>query len=151
MIAKKQRPPTTQRVFRSPWSELDYLCKKIHYWLYTRKEKPKADRYVGRLKRVLGEAPENDLAIIRHEGLALFNELMGDLSKSILHRKREIELIERLQQEAQLPSYDEDTRAYMLQDLGAAALQQRRGILSRLKQEIGISKNGVRKTNMTKK
>lgn len=144
MIVNEEKPPTTRRRFTSPWIELDYLCKKIHYWLYTRGQKTTADRYVKRLRRVLDELPEkNNLAIARQEGLALLHQLKGDLSKSIVHRTREIELIERLRREAQLPRYDDNTRAYMLQDLDDEALQQRRDILQSLKeQKLAQNNNG---------
>jgi hypothetical protein len=77
--------------------------------------------------------PENDMAIIREEGLALFHELKNDLSAAIAHREREIQLTERLHKEAQSPRYDESTRAYMLRDRGVLELKQRRAILEALK------------------
>jgi len=36
---KQKKPPTTLRRFTHPWTELDYLCKKVRYWLYVRKDK----------------------------------------------------------------------------------------------------------------
>jgi hypothetical protein len=124
--------PPTQRRFANSWGELAYLCKKIRYWLYTRKQKPKAVYYLARLERVLNELPENDIAIIREEGLALVCELKGDISESILHRKREIKLIERLHKEAQSPRYKDSTRAYMLQGRDDAALKERWQIVEAL-------------------
>src|SRR6266478_3262038 len=112
MILKKSKPPATQRRFASPWAELDYLCKKIHYWLYSRNNRVRAARYEVRLEQVLNDVPKNDVAIIRHEGLALLHELRDELSKAILFRTREIELIERLHQLASSPKHDEKTRAY---------------------------------------
>ena len=38
MLTKKIKTPNTQRSFASPWAELDYLCAKVRYWLYRRKE-----------------------------------------------------------------------------------------------------------------
>src|SRR5438128_183318 len=96
MLLRKKKPPTTQRRFTHPWLELAYLCKKIRFWLYARKDKHRADRYFPRLQRVLKEVPPEDMAIIRHEGLALLGEFTGDLSIAVVHRKKEIELIERL-------------------------------------------------------
>jgi len=68
---EKNSPPATRRSFATIWGELDYLCKKIHFWLYTRKQTRNAARYLNRLERVLREVPENDIAIVRQEGLAL--------------------------------------------------------------------------------
>ena len=144
IILKKAKPPTTQRKFAGPWAELDYLCKKIHYWLYTRKKKPRAERYRDRLEQVIDDLPENDLAIIRYEALALLHELRGNLSQAILCRTREIELIERLHVLARSPRHDERTRAYMLQNCGEEALQHRRDILQSLKdQKLRPTSNGV--------
>src|SRR5947209_17284121 len=96
MMKKRVKPPNTQRRFATSWGELDYLCKKMRYWLYTRKQRTRAERYLDRLARVLRELPENDLAIIREEGLALLHELKGDLGAAIAHREREIRLTEGL-------------------------------------------------------
>ncbi len=86
MIQKRPEPPATRRSFANIWGELDYLCKKVSYWLYSRKEKARARRYLGRLQRVLRGLPDNDVAIVREEGLALLYELKGDIDKSIVHR-----------------------------------------------------------------
>jgi hypothetical protein len=112
---------------------LDYVCKKIRYWLYSTKQRARADRYLARLQRVLKSLPENDSAIIREEGLALVGELKGDLGAVITHREREIRLMERLHQEAQSPTYEKSTRDYMLQDRGRVALENRRAILETLR------------------
>src|SRR5438132_284910 len=124
MMHEKRKPPPTQRSFASIWGELDYLCKKISYWLYTRKQKARAERYLDRLEQIVRDLPENDLAIIREEGLALLYELKGDIDESIAHRRQEIELMKRLHREAQSPKYGADTRAYMLRDRDARALQE---------------------------
>src|SRR6267378_2507429 len=109
MMHKQPKPPHTQRRFANVWSELDYLCQKIRFWLYARQQKANADRYTNRLARVLRELPENDLAIIREEGLALLYQLKGEFSKAIAHREREIHLMERLQRAAKSLRYDDDT------------------------------------------
>lgn len=143
MILTKSKPPTTQRKFADPWLELDYLCKKIHFWFYTRGKRPRAERYLDRLEQVLNEVPRNNLAIIRHEGLALLHVLKGELSKAIHSRTREIELIERLHEIARSPKVEESVRAYMLQGHEAADLQVRRKILQKMKSEkLGRVSNG---------
>src|SRR5947207_4721399 len=108
MIKKR---PITQRHFANSWSELHYLCGKIRYWLYGRGQRGKAERYLNRLERVLRRVPENDSAILRQEGLALLYELKGRLGEAIAHRKREIQLMERLHGEAESPEYADSTRA----------------------------------------
>lgn len=137
MMPKKSKPPATQRRFASAWSELDYLCKKISYWLYTRKQRTGAERYQERLEQVLHDLPENDLAIIRQEGLALLYELKGEIGESIAHRRHEIELMERLHREAQSREYADSTRAYMLRGRDSIVLQKRRAILEALKKVKG--------------
>jgi hypothetical protein len=135
MVLKAPKPPVTRRTFASIWGELDYLCKKLSYWLYTRDQKSRAERYLNRLKRVLRDLPENDHAIIREEGLSLLHELKGELGGAITHREREIQLMERLHREAHLPRYKDSTRAYMLRDRDKSVLQQRRKILEALEKE----------------
>jgi hypothetical protein len=132
MIQAKLKPPSTRRTFASAWGELDYLCKKVRYWLYARKQAAGADRYADRLEQLLRQLSENDTAIIRHEGLALLCELKGEIGDSIAHRKKEIVLMERLHKEAQSPNYSARTRAYMLRDRDEAALKERRAILESL-------------------
>jgi hypothetical protein len=129
MIKKRDTPPATRRRFTTIWGELDYLCKKIHYWLYARKQKARAERYLNRLERVLHELPENDVAIVRQEGLALLCQLKGRIAESIRYRMREIELMERLHCETDARGYDESTRSYMLRDRDSSVLQERRAIL----------------------
>ena len=90
MPAKPKNPPTIRRAFRHPWPELSYLCRKIHYWIYDRRRRTYALRYLERLKRTLDEVPKSRLAILRQEGLALFFELTGDARRSLRHRRREI-------------------------------------------------------------
>jgi hypothetical protein len=132
---KSHETADTQRRFANAWAELDYLCKKLRYWLYTRKQKPRAGRFLHRLERVLTRLPENDSAIIREEGLALLSELKGELGDAIAHREREIRLMERLHREAESPKYETGTREYMLRDRDSAVLGERRAILETLKTE----------------
>jgi hypothetical protein len=135
MILKASGPPVTQRRFANNWGELDYLCKKIRYWLYTRKQRAGAERYLKRLQRVLRNLPENDTAIIREEALSLLHELKGELGGAIAHRERELQLMERLHREARSPRYADSTRAYMLRGRDSAVLQERRAILESLKKQ----------------
>lgn len=88
--------------------------------------------FADRLARVLRELPNNGVAILRVEGLALISELEGNVADAIAHRRREIKLMERLHREARSPKYSEETRSYMLQDRDGFALNQRREILDSL-------------------
>jgi hypothetical protein len=135
MSPKIPRPPPTQRRFGSPWVELDYLCKRIHYWLYARKHRTNANHYAPRLVRVLRNLPDDNVAIVRQEALALVHELEGDLDAAISHREREIQLTERLHKIAHAPDTAESTRRYMLQRRDAAALRERREILEALQHQ----------------
>jgi hypothetical protein len=136
------KSPITQRRFGNAWAELDYLCAKLRYWLYARKQKPRAQRFLHRLQRVLTRLPENDSAIIREEGLALLSELKGELGDAIAHREREIRLMERLHQEAESPKYEESTRSYMLRERDSGVLGERRAILEALKKEKATGSKG---------
>ena len=138
MKRKMAKPPPTERSFGNPWLELDYLCRKVRFWLYTRKRRAGAARYADRLAAVVHELREYELAIMREQGLALLCELNDDLDKAIAHREREIRLIERLNLDAESPRYDERTRAYILRGLDAAVLQERRAILQALKKEKAL-------------
>jgi hypothetical protein len=140
-------PPPTHRSFATVWGELEYLCKKIHYWLYTRKQKRGAERYRDRLERILRALPENDIAIFRYEGLALLSELRGEIGNSFAHRRREIELTERLHREAQSPQYAESTRAYMLHRRDSKFLQERRLILDGLINALSTQNDAIRRTS----
>src|SRR3989442_1107984 len=113
MIRKQARSPITQRRFGNIWGELAYVCNKIHYWLYIRKRRTGAGRYLKRLERLLRDLPENNMAIIREEALALFCELKEKIDESIAHRRREIELMEQLHGEARSAQYRDATRDYM--------------------------------------
>ena len=135
MLRRKLGPPKSRRKFRSPWSELDYLCKKIHFWLYLRKDKASARRYLLRLQRVLGELPENDMAILREEGLALFHEVKDQICAAIKHRQREVQLIEMLHEDVNLRDYDDSMRASILGGRDLEGLKERQAILRKL-QEI---------------
>jgi hypothetical protein len=133
MIEKPRMPPSTQRRFANGWGELDYLCEKIHYWLHVRKQTAAAQRYKDRLTKVLSELPASNIAIIRAEGLALLSEMKGEVAAAIVHRRREIHLMERLHKEAE--SATESTRKFMLRTRSARDLRERRIILEALRKK----------------
>ena len=127
MLTRAHMAPKTRRKFVSCWDELDYLCKKIRYWLYLEKRSDIARRYLGRLDRTLKALPKNSIAILREEGLALLYELRGEAAKAVKHRRREIDLMQQLHQEAR--SASRGTAAYMLRDRNLPDLEDRRAIL----------------------
>src|SRR5436189_4996757 len=115
MIHLGVAPPQTKRAFENSWLELDYLCKKVSYWLYDRGQPSRARRYVGRLVEILKALPADDAAILRQEGLALLYELQGDTRTAATFREKEIQLMERLHKEAE-SGYSKEVREYMLKD-----------------------------------
>ena len=143
MTLKKLKPPSNRRTFANVWAELDYLCRKISFWLYKKHKAANARPYAKRLASVLKALPPSDGAILREEAFALLHELQGRLDDAIAHREREIALMERLHKEAASPAYAESSRAYMLQGRDAAALRERVAILSGLKSKRS-ARNGLR-------
>ena len=55
--------------FGTPWGELGFVCKKVPHRLFAGRDRSFALALLDRLHRVLSELPENDMAIIREEGL----------------------------------------------------------------------------------
>ena len=133
-MEKQAKGPSTRRRFRTAWGELQYVCDKIHYWLYTRKDKTSARRYLGRLARILSELPTDDLAILRAEGLALLHELKGETSAAIKHRQREIELMKELHEEVASGGQNEKMAASILVGRDRNAMQERTAILRALEE-----------------
>ena len=134
MAVKYAKPPATRRRFANAWSELEYLCKKVHYWLYQRGSKGKTERYASRLEQVIDTLPNDERAILRQEGLALLYELRGNLKRAMEHRQREIDGMERLHREA--ASCTAETREYLLRGRGQAVLQDRRRRMQELKKQV---------------
>jgi hypothetical protein len=141
-MGQQDQGPSTRRRFRTVWGELLYLRDKIHYWLYTRKEKTSARRYLSRLERVLSELPTQDRAILREEGLALLHELKGETGAAIKHRQREIELMKELHEEVSAGGYDEKMAASILVGRDRNALQERRAILRVLEESTSPPDEG---------
>jgi hypothetical protein len=135
-MQSRQQPRRTQRKFGTIWGELSHVCDRIHRLLYSKRDKATARRlYLSRLERILENLPENDMAILRAEGLAQLNELKGNKTGAIKHRKREIELMQKLHEDVEARDYDERTKAAILVGRDKQALQQRRAILQALKRE----------------
>jgi len=118
------------------WGDLRAICKKIHSALYVKSDRSLARRYLPQLTRMIVQLPENDSAIVRQEGLALFYELDGQTVEAVKHRKKEIELIERLHKDVATHQYSRRTKAFVLADRGPRALQKRRTILRGLQERV---------------
>jgi hypothetical protein len=145
MTHSEPKPPPTRRTFANRWAELEYLCRKVSYWLYQRPRRARAARYASRLGQVLRQLPNDDRAILREEGLALLRELQGKLDEAVAHRSREIQLMERLHAEARSPQYSDATRAYMLGGRGTPALEERRAILEALRKSARQHRQTLRR------
>lgn len=142
MVTNENERPLNRRRFRTVWSELDYLCKKTHHWLYTKNDPISARRFLSRLKAVLGRLPENDKAILYEEGAALLYELDGNIGAAIEHRRREIKLMKELYMDISTHNYDRDTIEYMLYDRDKGVLSERQSILRSLEEKTGQRKRG---------
>ncbi|HEX3314702.1 MAG TPA: hypothetical protein VHR72_07400 [Gemmataceae bacterium] len=136
MTSSQMQPPPTKRSFANPWGELDYLCRKLRYWLYTRSDKGRAERFVGRLEKVLRKVPEESSAILRQEALAILCEMKDQIGHAIAYRQSEIELMLRLQELARSEDHRPEVRNYMLKDRGPAELRDRQKILKSLQKSI---------------
>lgn len=127
-------PPVTKHRFGTTWVELEYLCEKMQYWLYERKDKAHAcRRYVSRLEQLLAtisQLPHFKQAIIWWEASALLHEVSGQMDDAIRSRRKEIELMQKLHEEAN--KHQAGLKAYILQGRGKAALKRREAILQRL-------------------
>jgi len=163
VIESKESAPRNQRNFATVWAELEYLCGKIHHWLYERHEKSSAGRFRNRLNRVLTRLPQNDLAILREEGWSLLHELQNEIALAIQHRKREIQLLERLHESVRhsidAGEYDATMGASIIAKWDSTALKKRRTILDALTRREGrpgqtsnskLRRNGIAATGRRK-
>src|SRR5271156_3374311 len=95
---KSRSEPKASRP-RSPhvvWGELATLCARLHDLWYVQRRRERAISYLAKLEDILETLPENNMAIVREEGLALLNEMKGNRPAAIKHRRREIKLMEKL-------------------------------------------------------
>jgi hypothetical protein len=94
----REKAPATQRKFHSNWEEIEYLYHKILHWFYGRHDRHRALAFADRLWRLVAEADPKQVAILGASCRALLAELAGDLPAAIRYRKKEIDLLRRLQQ-----------------------------------------------------
>jgi hypothetical protein len=113
---------------------LEHVCARIHdLWYIKQKKALAAKTYLPRLELILGNLPENNMAILRAEGLALFHELKGHTIAAINYRKREIQLMEKLHEDVEAGGYDKKMKASIMLGRGEQALEERGRILQALK------------------
>lgn len=141
-------PDRTKRLepkFGSPWLELSFVCKRLHHRLFVRGDRIFASALLDRLHRVLSELPENDMAIIREEGLSLYHHLKNELPQAIEHRRREIQLIEMLQeslrQSVSEGKFDGKYAERILGRMNTRGLVERREILAALEADLWMNKH----------
>ena len=92
----KERP-TLRHSFLGPADELNYLSDWIRYFdLHKQMEHPNKAIVLRRFEGLLRDSGIDDGSIMLQDHWALFHEVQGDAQKAILHRKREIELIQEL-------------------------------------------------------
>src|SRR5579863_4492633 len=127
--------PKAERRFVSNRHELRYVCDKVRYWLYTRKNETVATRYQDRLQRLLKTIPSRDIAIQVAEARVLLCILKAQMRREIKLRQREIELIVRLQLSlkgsVKSGKMSRKTASKILNDTGynLAGLRRRRAIV----------------------
>jgi hypothetical protein len=138
MLQPQSQPLKRGKKTGNAWGDLEAICQKVHAALYERRDKTAARRYLVRLKRILTQLPENDLAIVREEGLALLHELRGEAALAIPHRQREIRLMMKLQRSVKksvtIGEFDANTGQSILVGRGLDALEKRRAILRAMQQ-----------------
>ena len=50
---QKKKPTRNELRITKLWGKLAYVCKRIHYWWYVRKDVTSAQRYLDKLDRIL--------------------------------------------------------------------------------------------------
>jgi len=82
------------RVFLSPWHELDELCKLIHTWMHTYRNRYYARNQFGpKLEKLLGKVPCTDQSMLRQEAASLFYEMNENYRMAEVCREREVNLL----------------------------------------------------------
>jgi hypothetical protein len=115
------------------WGELDAICRRVHHWLYDRRDVSVAKRFRNRLRRSLATVPADGDAILYQEAMALLHELDGGTDAAIRARRKEIELMEKLQKSVaksiRAGDYDVKMARSILLNRDAKGLQKRKAIL----------------------
>lgn len=138
MIRSKCESPRNSAACSRIWGDLEAVCRTIHVSLYKKHNKTLVKRHQPQLEQILARLPKNGLAILREEGAALLHELKNEHASAIEHRKREIRLIERLQESVRKSiaagDYDRQMGGSILEGRDSDALDARRAILRSLEE-----------------
>jgi hypothetical protein len=142
MLQRRHNPDAVRRhKTGNAWGELASLCRKVHAALYGRHDKAAARRYRHRLEIALAQLPNNDLAILRAEGDALLHELNDEIAAAIACRRKEIQLMTKLQRSVSHSiangDYDTTTGRSILAGRDRDALAERRAIVRALLENRG--------------
>jgi len=139
MLQSRYQPAKRRKKAGNAWGQLEAICRKVHAALYERRDKISARRYRRRLEQALAQLPENDIAILREEGIALLHELRSENALAIPHREREIQLMKRLHESVKRSvkngDYEAETGHSILAGRDANVLKERRAILQSLQQQ----------------
>lgn len=127
------KPPVTRKRFHGEWDELEYLYRKIIYWLYGRGDLRRALDFRDRFEQLLWQIATSHDAIFGEECWSILSELEGNLRGAIRHREREIDLILRLWEVSEhSPAKDVALSRY-----GSDALCDRLDLLAMLYHDAG--------------
>ena len=145
----EEKPPSRRQIADAKrGAELDRVCRRVHESWYKNKDRNSGERFMCELDRILKKLPENDMAILRQDALALFDQLQGDNVCAIKHRQEEIRLIEQLHDDVRrnLDSgkYTQSTAEYVLEGRDVKNLNERRAMLRAIEEEIKVrGKNSI--------
>jgi hypothetical protein len=115
---KKKGPPPGRRTFADQRDQIDYLHRKLLYWLYEREDKARAHFFAERLGALLSKASPGHDAIFPEECWSLICEAKDDLPGALKHREHEVRLIKRLHAIAKTAPQQKDVlRLYGHDDL----------------------------------
>ena len=115
------------------WGRLSDVCGRIHKWLYGKSDRNRALKTLPKLEDLLSALPEDEMAIVRWEGYALYHELRGELALALAYRLREIELMDMLYKHIETQGCKEGTTAWRRQRRDRDALEERRAIVESLR------------------
>ncbi|HEV2968523.1 MAG TPA: tetratricopeptide repeat protein [Pirellulales bacterium] len=94
-------PERSRRKFTGPWDEIKYLRGKLLHWFYERGDRRRAREICRRLAPLLKKVANDRESILRQECWSIVYEVREDFDKAIEHRRREIELMKMLLDEAE--------------------------------------------------
>ena len=126
-------------VVANDWDRIRDLYNKLLHWLYAQEDVSKAQRCAHRLERLLTLADPAHETIFGQECWSLIYEASGNLQKAIEHRKKEIELIQRLQ----AISHNQPYEAVAVKDYGPSDLSDRLNLLATLYHDSRDLRNAI--------